>query len=210
MSGCITLPKKTLITITGSGNDFLIQVKANTSKLYKQVQDISKTNTVLGTHFTSERASGRIDNRSYEVFDVESGQITGGWEGIERVIKVRRWDALGTPEKTKKRRNKKTKKKKKDTNGYYYYILSKPINDTTFLGQMIRNHWTIENNLHWVKDKHLKEDDMTIKDKYTAPLIASLNNIAINQIRKAGHKTNCKFFEDIRNMIDELIKIIRT
>ncbi len=202
------MPKKTLNTITQSKNHFLIQVKGNTSKLYTQVKDITTHNKVIDTNACLEKNNGRTDNRLVEVFNVMDGQITNGWLGIKRVIKVYRWDSTSTLEKRKARKSK--NHTSKSSNGIHYYILNKAIDNAPFLAQMIRNHWLIENQLHWMKDVYFKEDFMTIVHPSASALVAALNNLAINQVRKYGVKPSKDFFTRITNNVNELFNIVRT
>lgn len=211
MLRCLTLSKKTLKTIVDSKNNYLVQVKANRSKLYKEINHITLNNFVKDSHITIERVNGRTDHRLIEIYPVLDGQITGDWSDcqIKIVVKVYRWDSTSTKEKTEKRKGKNYKNKKK-TEGIHYYILNKAFHRAETLGEMIRNHWKIENALHWVKDFYLKEDQMTITKKSAAALLATFNNIAVNQIRKAGEKPSVAFFEKIINNIPLIYKIIRT
>ena len=202
------MPKKTLNTIIESNNYYLIQVKGNTSKLYEQVKDITAHNEILDQNYCLEKKNGRTDNRLVEVFNVIDGQITNGWLGIKRVIKVRRWDSTSSLEKIKARKSK--NHTSQSTNGVHYYILNKAIDNATFLAKMIRNHWLIENQLHWMKDVYFKEDFMTIVHQSASALVAALNNLAINQIRKYGVKPSKDFFTRITNNVNELINIVRT
>ena len=210
MFRCITLSKKTLETIIGTGNNYVIQVKANTSKLFKEVKEITSTNKVIDSSLSIEPTNGRIDHRLIEIYSVLPDQITGDWSqySIKTVVKVCRWDSTSTPEKREVRKSK--NRKNKATNGIHYYILNKDIINAQWIGAMIRNHWKIENGLHWIKDVHLKEDHMTITDQSAAALVAGLNNIALNQIRKAGEKPCKSFFEKIKNNITWINEIIRT
>ena len=48
------------------------------------------------------------------------------------------------------------------------------------LVQAIRQHWTIENGLHWVLDVTFREDDSRIRDRIAARNLAILRKIAIN------------------------------
>lgn len=208
MLRCPSLSKKTLNTIIGSKNHFLIQVKGNTSKLYEQLKAITTSNEMKDSHYSLDRTSGRNDNRLVELYEVLDGQITNGWLGIKQVIKVYRWDDANPIEKMKARKSKNNKSKSSD--GIHYYILSKVINNAPFLAGKIRDHWLIENKLHWSKDVYLKEDFMTIIHKSASALVAALNNLAINQIRKYGVKPNKDFFTRITNNTSELFKILRT
>ncbi len=47
----------------------------------------------------------------------------------------------------------------------------------------IRNHWGIENKLHWVLDVQLKEDDDQKSERKSARSFALLKRIALNIVR---------------------------
>ena len=47
----------------------------------------------------------------------------------------------------------------------------------------IRNHWGIENKLHWVLDVHMKEDDDQKSERKSARSFALLKRIALNIVR---------------------------
>lgn len=202
--------KKTLETILATKNHFLIQVKANTSRLFKECQEVTQCQEqCIDTHFSREEVNGRIDCRMVEVFEVKQGQIAKDWKGISRVIRVNRWDEaqLGKDRKSRRSRN---YKKNKPTNGVHYYIIDTPINKAAFIAKPIREHWWIENKLHWKKDLYLKEDQMTIIDPQASPMVAALNNIVMNAIRMTGIEPTKAFFERIINNIQEIFRIFRT
>lgn len=49
-----------------------------------------------------------------------------------------------------------------------------------------RNHWTIENRLHWVRDVTFDEDRSRVRTGAGAQIMASLRNLAISLLRMAG------------------------
>lgn len=49
-----------------------------------------------------------------------------------------------------------------------------------------RHHWTIENGLHWVRDRTFDEDPCRIRRGTGARAMASLRNLAISLLRLAG------------------------
>jgi hypothetical protein len=49
-----------------------------------------------------------------------------------------------------------------------------------------RNHWSIENRLHWVRDVTFDEDRCRIRRGTGAQVMASLRNLAISLLRMAG------------------------
>lgn len=53
-------------------------------------------------------------------------------------------------------------------------------NDAQFYHKGIRNHWRIENALHWVKDVFHNEDNNRIRNKNGAINISMISSFAIN------------------------------
>lgn len=51
---------------------------------------------------------------------------------------------------------------------------------------LVRNHWTIENRVHWVRDVTFDEDRCRIRKGKGALVMASLRNAAISLLRIAG------------------------
>ena len=49
-----------------------------------------------------------------------------------------------------------------------------------------RDHWSIENRLHWVRDMSFDEDRCRIRRGAGAQVMASLRNLAISLLRMAG------------------------
>lgn len=59
--------------------------------------------------------------------------------------------------------------------------------DPQHLAQNIRDHWTIENKLHWVRDVTYGEDTSRIRTGTAPRVMAGLRNLAISALRLAGH-----------------------
>lgn len=52
--------------------------------------------------------------------------------------------------------------------------------------ELNRGHWAIENRLHWVRDMTFDEDRSRLRRGATAHAMASLRNLAIGILRRAG------------------------
>lgn len=63
------------------------------------------------------------------------------------------------------------------------YYISSNSETATEVGKKRRNHWRIENQLHWVKDVIMDEDTSKIKQKQGAINISVLKTIGINFFR---------------------------
>lgn len=52
--------------------------------------------------------------------------------------------------------------------------------------QLVREHWTIENRIHYVRDVTFDEDRSQVRKGATAQTMACLRNVAISILRLAG------------------------
>lgn len=50
-----------------------------------------------------------------------------------------------------------------------------------------RNHWGIENGLHWVRDVTFQEDRSILRARRTHHLMATIRNLAISLLRIKGY-----------------------
>jgi predicted transposase YbfD/YdcC len=66
------------------------------------------------------------------------------------------------------------------------YFLSSCRDDPVVLGRAIRQHWAIENALHWVLDVTFREDDSRVRDQRAARNLAVLRRMAINLVGRDG------------------------
>jgi predicted transposase YbfD/YdcC len=53
-----------------------------------------------------------------------------------------------------------------------------------------RDHWSIENRLHYIRDRTFDEDRSQVRTRAAPHLMASLRNLAIGLLRLAGASTN--------------------
>jgi len=62
--------------------------------------------------------------------------------------------------------------------------------DAPRLLQLNRGHWSIENRLHYVRDRTFDEDRSQVRKRAAPHMMASLRNLAIGLLRLAGASTN--------------------
>jgi len=66
-----------------------------------------------------------------------------------------------------------------------YFISSLPITTKAkVFHQGIRSHWSIENSLHYIKDKTFQEDQGRVRSKAAPENLSLLTNMVINIFRK--------------------------
>lgn len=64
-----------------------------------------------------------------------------------------------------------------------YFISSLDANDPQRLERVLRAHWAIENNLHWVLDIAFDEDSNRTRKGHSAANFAVIRHIALNLIK---------------------------
>ena len=118
-------------------------------------------------------------------------ELPKGWQGIQRIVRVKRWG----------------ERKGKPFEQTSYYILSKSIDLAHIVAKGIRGHWGIENRLHWTKDVLMGEDEMSIKNTNAATIVAFLNTTALNLLQLAGYKPVKDTFSKFANKVNELYNL---
>lgn len=184
--------KKTFDTILGLKCHFLCQVKRNCRKLWESCALFTALAPPLSVAAYYQEGHGNQIYRQVWVFDQQAA-LPKGWQGIRRIVKVRRWGF----------------RQRKEFDETTYYVLSKPIDQATLIAEAIRGHWGIENQLHWLKDVHLKEDEMRAKNKNQVIAWVYFNNIVMSLLRAKGIEPNIENFDRIVNKIEEIRPIIQ-
>jgi predicted transposase YbfD/YdcC len=70
------------------------------------------------------------------------------------------------------------------------YFLSSCTDAPEMLTKAIRQHWSIENSLHWVLEVTFREDDCRVRDRIAVRNFALLRKIAINLVRRHNGSRN--------------------
>jgi predicted transposase YbfD/YdcC len=71
-----------------------------------------------------------------------------------------------------------------------------------------RNHWSIENRLHWVRDVTFDEDRCRIRKGAGAQVMATLRNLAISLLRIAGATNIAKALRHCARMNFDVIRFL--
>ena len=160
--------KETVQGINESNNDYLIAVKKNQPKLYQQLEEIAQVTIPLQENSRTETNHGRQVNRQVSVFEIPK-TVKKLWKGSQCFIKVER----------------KGSRNNKPYHQIVYY-LSSCYQTAQDFSQKIQGHWTIENQLHWVKDVIFKEDSSAIHHLEATVNFSVLRTIGINLFRLLG------------------------
>jgi predicted transposase YbfD/YdcC len=174
------------------GCHFLVQVKRNCRKVWETIAFFTALTQPFSSCEYYEDHHGYQVHRRVELY-FNKVQLPKGWNGVERIVKVRRWG----------------KRNEKHFDEVSFYLLSKPIFSAYTVAMAIQQHWSIENKLHWIKDVNLGEDNMTITKPSEAAILAFLNNTAYNVLRQAGYKPTKDTLAKFSNKVNELIHLFK-
>ena len=72
-----------------------------------------------------------------------------------------------------------------------FYITSLTL-EAALSGPMIRQHWAIENGLHWVMDMTFRDDECRIRTEHAPANFTTLRHMAHNLVRKAPGKDSIR------------------
>ena len=159
--------------------DYIIALKGNQGTLHDDVKVFvaeQKANdfkdTVISQHETVDADHGRIETRTYTaIHDVEWLQERHDWPGLEGVIMV----------------ESRRESDEKVTQETRFYITSL-ILLANLIGPMIRDHWMIENGLHWIMDMVFRDDECRVRTENAPANFTTLKHMANNLIRKMPGK----------------------
>jgi len=201
IKGCIVTidamgcQKKIAADIVKKKADYLLMVKDNQKELKQQVEKMFIRGAIKDTNKQIDAGHGRVENRVCDVIDElcfmdEKEQ----WKNLKSIVMIQ-----------SERCNKQTGETSKQTR---YYISSLPA-DAEKMNKAIRQHWSIENNLHWELDVIFKEDD-SLKKKGESPknfnvilkmAMTLLNNKKLGKLSKPTKRLKAALDDKFRTKI---------
>lgn len=180
LKGCIVTidamgcQKNIIEKIVDKGADYVLALKGNQGNLHEDVklffEDAKSTSleeVPHSYHETIDGDHGRIEIRRYWVVsDIEWLADRALWKGLKSIGMVERERHIHD----------------EVTCETHYYISSLACNAEKFsLG--VRNHWGIENALHWGLDIAFREDECRKRAGHAAENFAVLRHIAMNLLK---------------------------
>lgn len=169
--------------------DYVLSLKGNQGNFHKDIKlffddQYSKNFTDIKADYfeTIDGEHGRIEIRKH--------WITDEIDWLENAEKWRGLTSIGMIESTRIIKEKETKEVR-------YYIMSiKPA--ARLFSKAARNHWGIENSVHWVLDMTFNEDQSRVRDENAAENLAIVRHIALNAVQKSKHDFKGSSIKNIR------------
>lgn len=170
--------------IIGQEGHYMLAVKENQRALHAKVKallDEAILENFAGmSHGSCEQSRekdnhGRVETRRVWVTDEVhwlGKELLDQWPGLSSVIAVEsvRQDLGDTSGKVTTERR--------------YFISSHGGTDARFLAEGIRQHWGIENGLHWGLDVSMNEDQCRLRKGHGGENFSRLRRIALNKLKR--------------------------
>jgi predicted transposase YbfD/YdcC len=163
------------------GADYILALKENQGNLYKDVQELFKyaeeTEFVdCDYHKTVEKGHGRIDIRECWIISEPDYLFyvrnRSDWTNLRTLVMVKRERRLGNKIETEVK-----------------YYISSLVSSARHILDAVRDHWGIENRVHWVLDIAFREDESRLRKGNGAQNFAVLRHIALNLLKQ---ERSCK------------------
>lgn len=170
--------------IVEGGGDYILSVKDNQPTLlaavidhFEQQFDGDDGDVVpIGASFheTHNKGHGRVETRRCWTFPVpETFAVRGDWEGLATLIHIHSERRVGDDISVVDR----------------WHISSRARLSAEAALNYIRDHWGIENRLHWQLDVTLDEDQSRVRAANAAESLAVIRRAALNYLRSATNIT---------------------
>jgi len=160
--------------VDGKG-DFVLALKGNQGKLFDDAQLLlgchirdDFANCPVSRHVEIEKGHGRLEERRY--YQITAPDYLHGrseWKGLKTIgAAVRIYEENGV--------------QKTDTR---YFVSSLRRNGKRF-ARAVRNHWAIENTLHWSLDMTYREDESRVRNRTFAENLSWLRRLTLSLIKQ--------------------------
>jgi predicted transposase YbfD/YdcC len=176
--------------------DYVLALKGNQGTLREDVELFAaeqKANgfrdTEVSRHQTVDGDHGRIETRTYTaIHDVAWLQERHAWPGLKAVVMVESTREIGDKVEQETR----------------FYITSL-VWLAHQLGPVVRAHWAVENNLHWVMDMIFRDDECRLRTDHAPANFASIKHMALNLIYRAPGKDSFRLKRKVAAWDDEFL-----
>jgi len=156
--------------------DYVLALKGNQGTLREDVELFAAEqkgnnfkDATISRHETVDGDHGRIETRTVTVIhDVGWLQECHRWPALKGVVMVQSTREIGDKIEPETR--------------FYITSLALPASQ---MGPIVRDHWAVENSLHWVMDMVFRDDECRLRTEHAPANFTTIKHSAINLIRRA-------------------------
>jgi predicted transposase YbfD/YdcC len=193
--------KEIAAAIVAKGGDYLLAVKGNQPTLLAEIQECLEKaleNDFAGIEHdvdeSTDRGHGRTERRICTTLVDAQFPSKADWPKL-RVIGMCHYECLRGEKLTSETR---------------FFIGSRKANAKVY-GQALRNHWGIENGLHWLLDVTFGEDHNQVSKRHGAENLALVRRLALSLLKQHPDKRSiaCKRLQAALNpgFLEEVLRI---
>jgi predicted transposase YbfD/YdcC len=193
LHGCIVTvdamgcQKKIARQVVEAGADYVLALKGNHELVHDEVKRFlddqigrwaqdPRSVPGLAFHETVEKDHGRIETRRFwQSCDAGWFADRGKWEGLRSFGAVESVRDVGGAVSVERR----------------YHLLSLGP-DVRAYAKASRQHWGVENNVHWCLDVAFKEDQSRAREGHAAQNLATLRRLALNALKREPGKRSLR------------------
>jgi len=73
------------------------------------------------------------------------------------------------------------------------------------IGPLIRDHWAVENSLHWVLDMIFRDDECRLRTNHAPANFTTIKHMALNLIRRAPGKDSLRLKRKVAAWDDDFL-----
>lgn len=162
--------KKIVKRIREKEANYVIAVKNNQKELYEQIHKLFEITNPSSIDIENDVGHGRVEERKCSVIDdFTFFDDYQEWKDLNSIVKIE-----------SKTFNKSTLK----TSSECRYFITSHNSKANVLNQIVRNHWSIENNLHWMLDVVFNEDSSRKRKGNSAANFNIISKIALGLIER--------------------------
>lgn len=163
--------------------DYIFSLKGNQGTLRDDVElfmheqnKVEFADTTVSYHEVVEKSHGRLEARKVTVCsDIEWLHKDHKWPGLSSIIMVEY-----------------TFEKGKEIQCETRFYISSICAEAKFMAGAIRQHWGVENGLHWVMDMLFRDDECRIRKNNAPANFTTIKHMASNILRLAKGKASMR------------------
>ena len=179
--------------------DYVLALKGNQGSLRDDVElfcaeqkakgfadaEISRAETIDADH-------GRIETRTTTVIhDVAWLRLRHQWPGLNGIVIVESAREVDGKIASETR----------------FYITSLCLL-VHLIGPIVRDHWSVENNLHWIMDMIFRDDECRVRTDHAPANFTTVKHMALNLIQRAPGKDSARLRRKVAAWDDDFLASI--
>ena len=173
--------------------DYILALKSNHETLHRNVTQLFENKQVVESNAQQNIGHGRIETRTCRMISAEMLPNATDWIGLKNLVEIP---------------SERTEVTTGNTAIEYRYYLTSLDETVVKLNQLVRQHWGIENKLHWAMDVQFGEDSSQKQSNNVPQNLALIRRCVLNLLKSFPENisvnrkiSKCAISDDYRQKI---------